>query len=177
MSKVVSVFGSGSPLPGSADYEAARQMGQLLAEVGYTVQTGGYGGLMAATSQGANEAGGHVIGITCSHLETVRPLPANDWVVEEIKCKTLRQRLLYLVEYCAGVIALPGGIGTLAELALAWNLIQQREIEPKPIIAVGGQWARTLNAFIDPAYVPPEQAALVISVRTPKEAIQKLVEF
>ena len=177
MIKVISVFGSASPQPGSADYEAAKQMGQLLAEAGYIVQTGGYSGMMAAASQGANEAGGHVIGVTCHHLETVRPLPPNAWVVQEIKHKTLPERLLYLVETCDGAIVMAGGIGTLAELALLWNLIQTREIKQKPVIAVGGQWARTLSAFIDPAYIPADQVALVTSVRTPKEAIQKLAEL
>jgi predicted Rossmann-fold nucleotide-binding protein len=48
------------PHPGSADYEAARDLGRRLAEVGFAVQTGGYAGIMEAASRGANEAGGHV---------------------------------------------------------------------------------------------------------------------
>ena len=50
--KVISVFGSSAPLAGSADYEAARTVGQLLAQAGFVVQTGGYGGVMAGVSQG-----------------------------------------------------------------------------------------------------------------------------
>ena len=172
--KIVSIFGSATPPPGSADYEAARQMGMLLAEAGFAVQTGGYSGMMAGASQGAREAGGHVIGVTCEQIETFRPMPPNQWVVEEIKYHTLRERLFHLVERCDAAIAMPGGIGTLSELALIWSLMQTGEILPRPVVAVGGQWARTLSAFMDPAYIRPEHSALLTSVKTPREAIQQL---
>ena len=47
--KVVTVFGSSAPQPGTADYESARMLGRLLADAHYTVQTGGYSGIMAET--------------------------------------------------------------------------------------------------------------------------------
>ena len=175
--KIISVFGSSSPQPGSADYESARTMGRLLAEAGYVVQTGGYGGIMAGASQGANEAGGHVIGVTSAHMEQWRPVPANQWVIEEKKYQSLRERLLYLVDNCDGVIVMPGGIGTLSEMALVWSLVQVGEIPPRPIILVGGLWQRTLAAFIDEAYVSPRHQALLTVVRTADEAIDKLKAF
>ncbi len=174
--KVICVFGSSAPPPGSADYEAARTVGRLLAEAGYAVQTGGYAGVMAAASQGAGQANGHVIGVTSTQIEQFRPTQANQWVAEEIKCKSLRDRVLYLVANCDGVIAMPGGVGTLSELALVWSLVQVGEIPAKPIIAVGGLWQRTLAAFIDPAYVPDKYKKLVAVARTPREAVKQLVE-
>lgn len=174
--KVISVFGSGYPKPGSADYEAARQIGALLAQAGVVVQTGGYGGVMAGASRGASEAGGHVIGVTCVQIETFRPTPANEWVAEEIKYQTLRERLFHLVEKCDGAIAMPGGIGTLSELALIWCFTQTGELPLRPIIAVGGLWARTLNAFISPDYIQAEHINLIKTVKTPKEAIEILVK-
>ena len=113
--KIISVFGSSAPPPGSADYEAARMVGHLLARAGFAVQTGGYSGTMAAASQGASEAGGHVIGVTSAQIERFRPTPPNQWVVEEIKCQTLHERQLHLISNCHGAIVMPGGIGTLAE--------------------------------------------------------------
>jgi hypothetical protein len=174
--KVISVFGSSSPRPGSADYEAARTVGRLLAEAGFTVQTGGYSGTMAGVSQGAKEAGGHVIGVTSAQIEQWRPIPANEWVIEEVKCQALRQRLLHLVDNCAGIIVMPGGIGTLSELALAWSFVQVGEISPRPIIAVGGLWQRTLAAFFDGAYIKPVHRELIILARTADEAVKKMVE-
>jgi hypothetical protein len=174
MTKVISVFGSSAPGPGSADYEMARDLGRRLAQAGFAVQTGGYVGVMEGASRGANEAGGHVIGVTCAQIEEFRPLKANPWVKEEIRHPTLRERVLYLVDRCDGIIVMPGGIGTLSELALAWSFAQVGEMSPKPIIPIGGLWQRTLAAFIDGAYIRPEHAALLRLARTAAEAVDVL---
>lgn len=175
--KVISVFGSSAPRPGSADYEAARTVGRLLAQAGFAVQTGSYSGIMAGASQGAGEAGGHVIGVTCTQIEQYRPMPPNQWVTEQIKHQTLRGRLLYLVDHCAGAIIMPGGIGTLSELALIWSFVQTGEISPRPIIAVGGLWQRTLAAFIDGDYVHPDHQGLITIARTGDEAVKKIISY
>lgn len=175
-SRIISVFGSSAPQPGSADYEAGRIVGHLLAEAGFVVQTGGYSGVMAAVSQGAHEAGGHVIGVTSAQVERFRPIPANPWVIEEVKCHTLRERLLYLVDNCQGAIVMPGGIGTLSEMALLWSFVQVGEIPPCPIVLVGGLWQRTLAAFIDENYVPPSHQKLITLARTADEAVKKLIQ-
>ncbi|HEX9925284.1 MAG TPA: LOG family protein [Anaerolineae bacterium] len=173
---IISVFGSSAPKPGSADYQAAQTVGRLLAEAGFAVQTGGYSGVMAAASQGASEAGGHVIGVTSAQIEQFRPMPANEWVGKEIKRKTLRERLLYLIDNCHGAIVMPGGIGTLSELALVWSFVQVGEIPPRPIVAVGGLWQRTLAAFIDDNYVVPPHREFITIARTANEAVRIMIE-
>lgn len=175
--KVISVFGSSAPRPGSADYETARTLGRLLAQAGFAVQTGGYSGVMAGVSQGASEVKGHVIGVTSTLIERYRPMPANQWVVEEVKCSTLRERLLYLVDNCHGAIVMPGGIGTLSELALIWSFVQVGEISPRPIITIGGLWQRTLAAFIDEDYVYPDHQVLITVARTADEAVKKMIGY
>ena len=78
MTKIVSVFGGSAPKPGSApSYAEAQALGAALAQAGWTVATGGYSGVMEAASRGACEAGGHVIGVTCSLIEEWRGLRAN----------------------------------------------------------------------------------------------------
>ena len=176
MTSIISVFGSSAPGPGSADYEMARDLGRRLAKAGFTAQTGGYVGVMEAVSRGANEAGGHVIGVTCAQIEQFRPIGANAWVKEEIRHETLRDRVIHLVERCDGIVVMPGGIGTLSELALAWNFVQVGEMPGKPIIPVGGLWQRTLAAFIDTAYVHPQHVELLKPVRTPTEAVEVLTQ-
>jgi hypothetical protein len=173
--KIISVFGSSAPRPGSADYEAARTVGRLLAQAGFAVQTGSYSGIMAGASQGACEAGGHVIGVGCAQIEQYRPMPPNEWVKEQIKHETLRERLFHLVDRCDGAIVMPGGIGTLSELALIWSFVQTGEISPRPIITVGGLWQRTLAAFIDEDYVHPKHQALITVVRTADEAVKTMI--
>ncbi|MFQ5613119.1 MAG: LOG family protein [Anaerolineae bacterium] len=170
-SAVISVYGSSAPRPGSADYQAAYTVGRLLAQAGFAVLTGGYSGVMAAASQGAYEAGGHVIGATSARIERFRPGGANPWVKEEVRHQTLRDRLLYVVERCQGAIAMPGGVGTLSELSLIWSFVQVGEVPPQPIVAVGELWRRTLETFIDEQYIPPQQARLVTLAKTPEEAV------
>ena len=121
---VISVFGSHAPLPGSEDYQQAMDVGRLLAETGFVVATGGYSGTMQAVSQGAAEAEGKVIGVTCRRIELFRSAKLNSWVTQEIRYETLQERALHLVKNNQGVIVLPGGIGTLSEFALAWSLLQ-----------------------------------------------------
>ncbi len=173
--KVISVFGSSAPQPGSADYETARTVGQLLAKAGFVVQTGGYSGVMAAASQGAYEAGGHVIGVTSTLVESFRPMPANQWVKEEIKHPTLRERLLYLIDHNDGAIVMPGGIGTLSEMSLMWSFLQVAEIPPRPLVLVGGLWQRTLAAFVDETYVQPKHHAFLTITRSADEAVKTVI--
>ncbi len=89
----ITVFGSARPNPGDPDYAQAMQLGQMIAKAGHTVLTGGYVGTMEAVSRGANEAGGHVIGVTCDEVEKYRPGGANPWVMEEWHFRTLFERL------------------------------------------------------------------------------------
>lgn len=152
----ITVFGGSSPKPGSDAYQKAYQLGALLAKAGHIVATGGYIGTMEAVSRGANEAGGHVIGITCSELETYRPTHANKWVQEEIKYETLHQRLGALIDICDGAFALPGGIGTLAEISVMWNQLLIGAQKPKPLILLGDGWKSLVEEFYKDqvGYVP-----------------------
>lgn len=143
MQKTVTVFGSSRPAPGSPAYETARSLGTALAQVGFAVATGGYGGVMAAVSRGAREAGGKTIGVTCEEFST----PANEWVEEEIRVKTWGERLFNLVELGAGYVVLPGGTGTLVELAVVWEWTNKHFLPVKPLVILGGFWLPVVNAI------------------------------
>lgn len=159
----ISVFGGSQTHPGEAEYEAAQHLGRLLAESGYTVLTGGYIGAMEAVSRGAHEAGGHVIGVTCEEIERWRPIGANCWVKEEYRCKTLLERLQTLITTCDAAIALPGGPGTLAEVALLWNLMIIQVVAIKPFILIGTGWKTVMETFRDAfhVYCPSQQWQLL----------------
>ncbi|MCU0488476.1 MAG: LOG family protein [Anaerolineales bacterium] len=161
--KIVTVFGGSEPRPGDAAYLAAQRLGRFLAEAGFGVASGGYIGTMEAVSRGAAEAGGHVIGVTCAEIEAFRPNRANLWVKEEFRTETLPERILKMIQVCDAAIALPGGSGTLAEVALMWNLLYVRAIPVRPLILVGQEWQTTLSQFISlfERFVPPSQADLL----------------
>ncbi len=147
--RVAVVFGGSQVAPGAPAYAAALRLGAGLARAGWTVMTGGYAGVMEAASRGAAEAGGHVIGVTCDRIEALRPgLRPNAWVKEEIKYANLRDRLYHLVAHSQAAVAMPGGVGTLSEVALTWSLLQTGEIAPKPLIVVGTAWGEIVTTFI-----------------------------
>ena len=171
MPHVVAVFGSSSPTPDSEDYEEARRLGQQLAEAGFVVATGGYGGTMAAVSQGAAGAGGHVIGVTSGHIERYRPMPANEWVAEEIRFESQRDRLVHLVMNNDAMIALPGGIGTLSEVALAWSLLQTGEMPAKPLVLLGPTWRETIRVYAQAETIRPRDLDLIYLATSAETAV------
>ena len=69
MQRIVTVFGSSRPREDHADYEQARLLGRALAEAGFAVCSGGYGGVMEAASRGAKEAGGKTYGVTAEFFK------------------------------------------------------------------------------------------------------------
>ena len=168
----VSVFGGSQPKEGDSSYAEAYELGKLLAQAGHAVLTGGYIGTMEAISRGANEAGGHVIGVTCDEIEKWRSVKANLWVQEERHFQTLEQRLIELVHTCDAAIALPGGPGTLTEIALTWNLMIVDSTPVKPLILVGKSWKKVLEIFNQEFadYTSLSQEKLIIFAETIHEA-------
>jgi uncharacterized protein (TIGR00730 family) len=159
----VTVFGGSQPKQGDASYAEGCELGKLLAKQGHTVLTGGYIGTMEAVSRGAAEAGGHVIGVTCTDIEAWRAVKPNAWVQEQRRFVTLQERLNELVLACDAAIALPGGPGTLTEIALTWNLMIVHSMPPKPLILVGEGWQSVMESFYNSfeAYIPQNQRVLL----------------
>ena len=131
----VAVFGHSKP--DEATRALAERVGQWLAARGYTVVNGGYGGTMAAAAKGARSRGGEVIGVTCG----IWPTPANEYVTREVATKDLFGRLTTLMDLgAAGFVVLPGGTGTLLELAAAWETLNKHLAADRPLVCVGEFW-------------------------------------
>jgi uncharacterized protein (TIGR00730 family) len=172
----VSVFGGSQPKESDSAYAEAYELGKLLAERGHAVLTGGYIGTMEAASRGAHEAGGHVIGVTCEDIENWRKIGPNRWVKEERRKKTLLERLEGLIEGCDAAIALPGGPGTLTEIALMWNLMVVGSLHRRPLILVGDGWQSVLEQVFTKlgSYTPQHQRDLLQFVPDIKTAVKLL---
>lgn len=175
---LIAVFGGSQPLPGSPAYQEAYLLGKALAHAGHTVLTGGYIGTMEAVSRGAAEAGGHVIGVTCAEIERWRPVGPNPWVREEWRCETLLERLQRIIFHSQAAIALPGGPGTLTEIALTWNLMLIASIPPRPLILVGAGWGAVFGQFFDSLgeYVPQVQRRFLRFAGDVRQAAEMLEE-
>lgn len=170
---IIAVFGSAAPKPGSECYAQAESLGNALGSNGFTVMTGGYCGAMEATSKGTVEAGGHTIGVTCEDIDRYRPGGANSWIQEVISTENLNKRLEVLTRQPDAFIALPGGFGTLCEIALALNLMAVGSIEPKPLILIGEAWKKSWQAFIQTnlELIPHSHAEHLSFVTDNEEAI------
>ncbi len=136
--KTITIFGTSRAKQGDANFQLAYETGKLLAEAGFTIANGGYGGTMLAAAKGAVEAGGGVIGVTCSAFKNSK---ANKYVTREIVTASLDERLDTLIKLGQGYVVLPGGTGTLLELAKVWELKNKGFLKTdKPIILLGGFW-------------------------------------
>jgi len=169
----VTVFGSARVTEESREYHDALRLGRILANRGDTIISGGYGGVMEAVSRGAHEAGGIVVGVTVAPW--AGRLVPNRYLSEERSARTLFERLEALIENDV-LIALPGGAGTLGEVALAWNLRQMELMPPKPTILVGERWGRMVDAFRSNLIVGEEDLVALTLVDTIEEAVKVLDE-
>jgi uncharacterized protein (TIGR00730 family) len=139
--KIITVFGSSRPEEGHADYSEALALGRALAAAGFTVCTGGYGGVMEAVSRGAGEAGGHVLAVTSTFFRS----RTNRWVQEETSVATWQERLFELVRLGDGYVACKGGTGTLVELAVVWEMLNKKAMAHRPFVVLGDFWQPILD--------------------------------
>ncbi|MEX1279983.1 MAG: LOG family protein [Acidimicrobiia bacterium] len=172
----VAVFGSSSVDDDDPRWAEARRLGAAIAAAGHTLATGGYGGYMAAVSHGAVEAGTRVVGVTAPTLFPSREGP-NEWVTDERPASSLAERVGTLIDGSGAVIALPGAVGTLAELLVAWHGAQIDRAHGRPareILAVGDEW-QALVAGLEASH--PTARGLVSTVASIDEAIRWLAEL
>jgi uncharacterized protein (TIGR00725 family) len=140
--KIITIFGTGRAEVGDKTFELAYKTGKLLVEAGFTIANGGYGGTMLAAAKGGHETGGEVIGVTCSAFSG----RANEYISREVVTGSLDERLDKLIELGAGFVVLPGGTGTLLELAKVWELKNKGFLQQdKPVIIIGDFWNELLN--------------------------------
>ena len=124
--KYITIFGSSRCVQGDQEYIFAESLGNMLGKLGHNVATGGYQGTMEAISKGASKHNVSVIGVTVPSLfsnmsKDSFEVKANEFINKEIKTESLSSRIHHLLENSKAIIVLPGKIGTLTELIVAWN--------------------------------------------------------
>jgi len=141
----VTIFGSARVKPGNAIYEKAYRIARGLGEKGYGVITGGGGGVMEAANKGAAEAGGASVGM---NIELPMEQQPNRYANLRLNFRYFFVRKVMFIKYAQAYVVLPGGFGTLDELAEALTLIQTKKIKPFPVILVGKDyWAPLIEWF------------------------------
>lgn len=177
--KGVSIFGSARVKPGSDIYIRAEEMAKLLVQAGFAVITGGGGGVMEAGNKGAAEAGGHSVGLNIELPFEQRP---NPYANVRLSFRYFFVRKVIFVKYSVAYIVMPGGLGTLDELAEALTLIQTHRIRPFPVVLMGSQyWSGLVEWFKDQMLtrelISPDDLDLIHIMDEPADAVRMIKQM
>jgi uncharacterized protein (TIGR00730 family) len=177
----VTIFGSARAKPGTFVYEEVKRVAAALADMGCDIITGGGPGLMQAANEGAASVNAaersHSVGI---RVELPFEQEVNPFVQQAFEHKTFFSRLHHFVLTSDAYVVTPGGIGTVLELTLIWQLLQVKHIHDAPLILVGNMWAELVDWAKRNLLKPelnlanPEDMAIPRCVKTADEAIALL---
>ena len=166
--RIVTIFGGAKCGETDLEYAQARRVGELLAESGYTICTGGYLGVMEGASRGAHERGGRVLGITMNQFRA----EPNRFLTDKVATPHFYERLQLLITRSIGFIAIRGGMGTVTELSLVWNKIQTRVIGPRPLVLLGDCWPPLVREWQKYLAVSDDDVKALDFASTPEEAVK-----
>lgn len=142
----VTIFGSARFVDGHPYYKKTQALAAKIAQLGFTILTGGGPGIMEAANKGAREVGGRSVGCNIKLPHEQKPNPYLDkWV--DIKYFFVRKVLL--VKYSYAFVVMPGGFGTLDEFFEALTLIQTKMIAKFPIVIFDKEFHQKLNDHIE----------------------------
>lgn len=177
----VTIFGSARIKPSDPYYKMAENIAFKLVQQGYGVITGGGPGIMEAGNKGAHRAKGKSVGLNIflPHEQKGNPYIDPDKL---IAFDYFFVRKVMFVKYSQGFIVMPGGFGTLDELAEALTLIQTKKIGRFPIVLVGKKfWGGMINWFkqtlVDEKMINKEDLNLINLVDSADDAVKVIDEF
>jgi hypothetical protein len=169
----VTIFGSARTPKGDRYYEMARTVAELAVKNGYGVITGGGGGIMEAANRGAFEAKGMSVGL---NIQLPFEQAANKYIKLLLSFRHFFCRKVMFLKYTSAVIVLPGGFGTMDELFEALTLIQTQKSEYLPLVIMGKEYWKGLDAWLHECmfpngYISREDFDIVNMTDDPQEAI------
>lgn len=173
---LVSVFGSARFSLENPYYVQAEYLGRRLVEVGFGVVTGGGPGLMEAVNKGAYRAGGISVGL---NIRLPHEQEANPYQTHALTYRYFFTRKLMFVRYASAFVVMPGGFGSLDELAEVLVLVQTGKVHRFPIFAMPKAFWSGLMDWIEGTMLAEhtislEDLNLIRLVDTPEEIIEAL---
>jgi uncharacterized protein (TIGR00730 family) len=135
----VTIFGSARAKAGTFGYEETKRVAAALAAMGCDIITGGGPGLMQAANEGAASAPDRAqsVGI---RVDLPFEQEVNAFVTQAFEHRTFFTRLHQFVLASDAFIVAPGGIGTVLETMMIWQLLQVHHLQNTPLILVGKMW-------------------------------------
>lgn len=171
----VTIFGSARAKPGTVAYEETKRASKALAALGCDIITGGGPGLMQAANEGVDAAdGSKSMGI---RVDLPFEQEVNPFVELAYEHRTFFTRLHHFVLASDAFIVAPGGIGTVLETMMIWQLLQVRHLQQTPLILVGKlwpgliEWVRNSMLSFETPLINLEDVEIPICVSNADEAI------
>jgi predicted Rossmann-fold nucleotide-binding protein len=165
----LAAFGSSRLKADNPDYTDIVRLSTAIGELGWNGITGGHQGMMAAFSEGIHAGGGHIRGITLERF----PTPPENTLSEEIRAHDFFDRMRIMIEASQAWLVLPGGLGTLAELSMTWDLIAIRVLEPRPLLLYGQMWKPVIDTLAEHLILSMDQAFEAIHICKTHEDVLK----
>ena len=179
----VTIFGSARAQPGTHVYDEVKRIAMALAALDCDIITGGGPGLMQAANEGATSADApernRSVGI---RVDLPFEQTVNPFVEQAFEHKTFFTRLHHFVLTSDAFVVVPGGIGTVLELTMIWQLLQVKHLHDTPLILVGKMWPALVDwakqhlASSEPRLASPEDMDIPQCVNTADAAIALLRE-
>jgi len=179
----VTIFGSARVPRDSWVYAEVKRLAGALAEMGCDIVSGGGPGLMQAANEGAagavSENPKRSLGI---RVELPFEQEANPFVEEVFEHRTFFTRLHQFVLMSDAFVVVPGGVGTVLETLMIWQLLQVKHLERTPLILIGSmwtdlvEWARRYMLRPDFPLAKPEDMEIPICLKSADEAIKVIRE-
>jgi uncharacterized protein (TIGR00730 family) len=142
----VTIFGSARIKPRTWVYEEVKRVAGELAAMGCDIVTGGGPGLMQAANEGASErAAGERLQSVGVRIELPFEQEVNPFVQEAFEHRTFFTRLHQFVLMSDAYVVVPGGIGTVLEAMMVWQLLQVRHLHDTPLVFVGEMWSELVD--------------------------------
>lgn len=179
VNNAVTIFGSARVKPGDAYYLKAEKLGQILAQNGFSVITGGGGGIMEAANKGAAEAGGKSVGMNIKLPFEQKP---NPYANIHVEYKYFFIRKVMFIKYALAYVILPGGFGTMDELFEALTLIQTKKVKSFPLILMGSDyWSGLLdwlkNSMLEKDMISPSDMEMIQVIDEPEEVVRHIKKY
>ncbi len=142
----VTIFGSARLRPGSFAYESVKKLAAELTKMGCDIISGGGPGIMQAANEGAYSADPEALQRSVGiRVELPFEQKVNPFVGLAYEHRTFFSRLHHFMIASDAFVVVPGGIGTLLEMSLAWQLLQVRKLYNTPLILVGKMWTELVD--------------------------------
>src|SRR5208337_4906634 len=126
-------------------YDEVKRVAAILAEMGCDIITGGGPGLMQAANEGAAGNGSEHNRSVGIRVDLPFEQEVNPFVEQAFEHKTFFTRLHHFVLTSDAFVVVPGGIGTVLELTMIWQLLQVKHVHDTPLILVGKMWAELVD--------------------------------